>query len=218
MKIQMLTMGIAATNCFILGDPTTKDAVVFDPSDNARAILESAKQEDWQIKAILCTHGHFDHVLAVGDLKAMTDAPFYLHPADVFLLEQLPERMLHYTGQSVPPAPPPDVLITPGQPITIGPFTFEVRHTPGHTPGSVTFVLQGQPLAFSGDVIFVNGVGRTDFPYGDQAQLMHTIFEQILTLPDEYALCVGHGYTTTVGSERQTNPYVQDWMQNRRQR
>ena len=212
MKIQMLTMGIAATNCFILGDPTTKTAVVFDPCDNARAILEAAQREDWQIAAILCTHGHFDHVLAVGDLKIMAGGvPFYLHPADVFLLEQLPDRMRYFTGQAVPPAPPPDMLVEPGQDIMIGPFTFGVRHTPGHTPGSVTYVLNGAEVAFSGDVIFVNGVGRTDFPYADHAQLMTSIFAEILTLPDSTTLCVGHGYTTTVGSERRNNPYVQDW-------
>jgi hydroxyacylglutathione hydrolase len=211
-KVHMLTLGLVQTNCYIIGDNQTGDAVIIDPSDNAPLILKTVENESWTVRQILATHAHFDHVLAVRDLKEATDAPFVMHQADLPILEALPEMMEMFTGQSVLPVPAPDRFVEEGDVIDVGSIRLQVLFTPGHSPGHVSFISHEDAVAFSGDCLFLGSVGRTDLPGGDHALLMRSIFGKLLTLGDEYTVAAGHMQTTTIGRERMSNPFILDWM------
>lgn len=211
-KVHMLTLGIAQTNCYIIGDEARKEAIVVDPSDSAPTILDVINREGWVVREILATHSHFDHILAAGDLKAATGAPFRLHRADLAQLQALPQMMQMFTGQSVPPAPPPDGFVDEGDVIQVGAIRLDVRFTPGHSAGHVSYVCDDEAVVFSGDCVFQGSIGRTDLAGGDFEMLMRSIFDKLLSLPDDYTLAVGHGQTTTVGRERMSNPFILDWM------
>lgn len=213
-KIHMLTLGFASTNCYILGDAVTRDAIVIDPSDNAPRILDVVKREGWTVRLILATHAHFDHVLACGDVKAVTGAPFRMHRADLPLLHTLPQQMLMFTGQSAQPAPDPDGFVDAGDTVMLGNHQFEVRFTPGHAPGHVVFISHEQHIIFGGDCIFEGSIGRTDLPGSNYQQLMQSIHGQILSLPDDYIIAPGHGGYTTVADEKAGNPFYLDWLAN----
>lgn len=210
----MLTLGIAATNCYVVGDEVTHDAVIIDAPDDAPKILAIAEREGWTVREILATHAHFDHVLAVGDLKKATGATFRLHHADLDLLHQLPDWMERFTGHTVAPAPEPDHFVEEGDVITVGGMRFEVLFTPGHAPGHVSYVLTTptEHVVFSGDCLFLGSVGRTDLPGGDHALLMKSIVDKLLPLGDEYTVAAGHMQTTTIGRERVSNPFLLDWI------
>jgi len=211
-KIDMLTLGLVQTNCYILGDEDTREAVVIDPSDNAPEILSVIRREGWTVREILATHTHFDHVLAAGDLKAATSAPFRIHRADLPQLQALPQITQAFTGQSVQPAPAPDGFVTEGDTITVGSIRLDVLFTPGHSPGHVSYVLYSDAVVFSGDCLFLGSIGRTDLPGGDYNVLMKSIFGKLLPLGDEYTVAAGHMQTTTIGRERMSNPFLLDWM------
>jgi hydroxyacylglutathione hydrolase len=211
-KIHMLTLGMVQTNCYIVGDEQTGDAVVIDPSDNAAEILAVVKKSGWTVREILATHAHFDHVLAVRDLKAATGAPFRLHQADLPLLQSLPETVQMFTGMTVPPAPAPDGFVEEGDSIRAGSIRLDVLFTPGHSPGHVSYVLDEDAVVFSGDCLFLGSIGRTDLPGADQTTLMKSIFGKLLPLGDEFTIAAGHMQTTTIGRERMSNPFLLDWM------
>jgi hydroxyacylglutathione hydrolase len=210
-KIHMLTLGIAETNCFIVGDEQTRDAVVIDAPDDAKRIHAVAEKAGWTIREILATHAHFDHVLAVGELKSLTNATFRLHRGDLDLLHDLPEWMTMITGQAVPPAPEPDIFVDEGDVITVGGIRLEVLFTPGHAPGHVAYVMRSDKVVFSGDCLFENSIGRVDLPGGDYETLMRTISDKLLPLGDDYKVAPGHMSYTTIGRERMSNPYIYDW-------
>lgn len=209
-EIQMLTLGVVQTNCFVVGDTESGAAVVIDPADNAPAILRVVREKGWTVREILATHAHFDHVLAVQDLREATGAPFQLHEADLPLLQgmQLSGRLF---GLEVPPPPEPDGFVEEGKPILMDGIRLDVLFTPGHSPGHVSYVLAAQEVVFSGDCLFRGSVGRTDLPGGDYARLMRSIFEQLLPLGDGFTIAPGHMGLTTVGHERQTNPFLLDY-------
>lgn len=209
--VRMLTMGIASTNCYILADEQTGDAVLIDPSDDAPRLLALLNQEHWHLRTILATHAHFDHVLALRDLKAATNVPFRMHADDEPLLQALPIQMQRFTGHTVPAPPTPDSHLNEGDVIEIGSIRLEVRFTPGHAPGHVIFISHGQKIVFGGDCLFMDSIGRTDLPGGDYDTLMHSIFTKLMTLPDDYTVASGHGPNTTIGRERAMNPFLLDW-------
>jgi len=211
-KVKMLTLGLVQTNCFIIGDDASKTAVLLDAPDNAPLILEALAQDGWQLAAILLTHAHWDHVRAVRGVKDVTGAPIYMHADDLPLLSEMPERVQHWTGEDELPAPTPDLFVQHGQRLTFPACTLEVRHTPGHTLGHVSYVWHAGAVVFSGDCLFEGSVGRTDFPYSDHNTLMESIFRQLLSLPEDYTVACGHGRTTTIARERQTNPFILDWQ------
>ncbi len=211
-KIHMLTLGIVQTNCYIVGDDQTGEAVVIDPSDDASAILGAVQQEGWTVREILATHTHFDHVLAARDLKAATGASFRIHKADLPQLQSLPEVVQVFTGSTVLPAPEPDGFVEQGDVITVGSIRLAVLFTPGHSPGHVSYVLDEDAVVFSGDCLFLGSIGRTDLPGGDLNTLMKSIFGKLLPLGDEFTVAAGHMQTTTIGRERMSNPFLLDWM------
>lgn len=208
MIVKGLTVGLLQENCYILGCERTLKGVIIDPGDNARGILRLVQQEGLTIERIINTHAHFDHVLAVNALRTATKAPFCLHPADLPILRDVPERVRLWLDSEVDPIADPDEFLEHGQEIHFGAEVLEVRFTPGHAPGHVVFIdHKGQQL-FGGDTLFQGSIGRFDLPLADGPTLLKSIREQLFTLPDDYVVYPGHGPATTIGEERESNPFV----------
>jgi len=214
-EIRQLVLGPIQTNCYLAGDGASGQAVVIDPVDSADLILRTAQAAGWTIREILATHAHFDHVMASARLKELTGAPFRLHERDLALLRAMPESVRLWTGIDVPPAAEPDGFVAEGDAITVGAMTFDVLFTPGHSPGHVSYVLRGEDVVFSGDVLFRGSIGRTDLPGGDYATLMDSIVTRMLPLGDAMTVAPGHMQKTTIGFERQNNPFVIDYLSQR---
>ena len=210
MILETIIVGALQVNCYLLGCERTRQAVVIDPGDNAPAIQAALRKRGLTLTAILATHVHFDHVLAARPLQEATGASFYLHPAERPILAAMRGMTQAWLGYD--PGAPPEVSgeLAPGQPVVFGDEMLEVRATPGHSPGGVTFIHHASRRAFTGDALFAGGIGRTDLPGGDLRILLAGIREQILTLPDDYAVFPGHGPASTVGEERQSNPYLSE--------
>jgi hydroxyacylglutathione hydrolase len=211
-KIFKYTLGVFQTNCFIIGDTATNNAVVIDPSDRAPLLYKTAQDEGWTIREILATHGHFDHIMASARLKELTGAPFRVHQADLPLVRTMSQQVRRWFDIAVPPAARPDGVIDEGDVITAGGIKLDVLHTPGHSPGHVSFVLRSENVVFSGDCLFFGGVGRTDLPDSDHDTLMRSITQKLLPLGDGFAVAPGHMRNTTIGYERQNNPYLLDYL------
>jgi glyoxylase-like metal-dependent hydrolase (beta-lactamase superfamily II) len=201
-----LTNGVFAENCYIVADRSAGRAVLVDPGEAVDLFLARLRTENLQLSAIWLTHAHLDHVLGVAEVKQRTGVPVWLHPDDRPLYDHTPAQARALLGVELDPPPAPDRLIVPGDPLTVGTCAFEVRHVPGHSPGSVALV--GEGVALVGDVLFAGSVGRTDLPGGDTATLLDSIRTQLLTLPDDTVVYPGHGPETTIGRERATNPFL----------
>jgi hydroxyacylglutathione hydrolase len=208
MFIETIPVGALQVNCYVLGCETTRQAIVIDPGDEAETILAALDQHGLTVTCILATHAHFDHLLACRELQERTGAPFYLHPADRPLVATLRRTCMAWLGYD--PGPPPDIIgdLTPGETVQVGSIALEMRHTPGHSPGSITLVDHLGRRAFTGDALFAGSIGRTDLPGGDLRMLLAGIRSQILTLPDDFAVFPGHGEASTVGDERRGNPFL----------
>jgi len=208
MIIKGITVGLLQENCYILGCEKTCRGLIVDPGDNAQAILDLVTQMELTIEKIINTHAHMDHVLALNDVKAATNAPFYLHQDDLPMLRDVPDRSLLWLNMEVEPVAEPDEFLTHGQIIEFGEEQLEVRFTPGHAPGHVVFVHHASRQVIAGDTLFAGSIGRYDLPMADGPMLLRSIKEQLLTLPDDYKVYPGHGQPTTIGKERLHNPYV----------
>ncbi len=206
MILETVVVGLLEVNCYILGCERTRMAAVIDPGDDVGDILAALRRHDLTVGSIIATHGHFDHVLAARPLQEATGAPFYLHPADRFLLGSMRGTSLAWTGRD--PGEPPEAVadLRPGETLRVGDLALTVRPTPGHSPGGVTLVVEEGRCLFTGDALFAGSIGRWDLPGGDLEVLVQGIREQILTLPDDYVVLPGHGPRSTVGAERRTNP------------
>ncbi len=205
-RVHVLSVGPLQENCSVVEHVLSRRAAVVDPGDEGEAILDFLAERGLTLSAILVTHGHFDHVGAIGVLKARTAAKIYAHADDVELMGMASKHGALY-GISVEPVPPPDILVEEGDTIPLGDASFVVLHTPGHSPGSVTYLLAG--WAFVGDLIFAGSIGRTDLPGGSMPVLMRSIREKIFTLDLAVELIPGHGPDTTVGRERRNNPFFE---------
>lgn len=205
MKVITLTTGQFAENCYLAIDTDSGEAAVIDPGEEAGVILARLATEGVHAAEIWLTHAHVDHVAGVAAAHDATGAPIRLHPADRPLYDRAAEQA-GWLGLRLEPLPDPALTFEPEALVTVGALSFEVRHTPGHSPGSVTLV--GHGAAFVGDVLFAGSVGRVDLPGGDGPTLVRSIESQLLTLPDETIVYSGHGPATTIGEERRTNPFL----------
>ncbi len=194
-------------NCHLLWD-AAGDAVVVDPGGDAGDILGELERRGLKLRVILNTHGHVDHVGANAGLHAATGAPVAIHPADAPMLGSELLCGAAWLGMEFEPHQP-DVLLADGGAAGFGPMTFEVRHTPGHSPGSCILVDHAQGEVFSGDLVFRGSVGRWDLPGGNRDDLLRSLREKLVTLPPHYRIHPGHGESTTVGAEIVSNPYLQ---------
>lgn len=208
-EIAMITLGMAQTNAYLVADTSTGNAILIDPVDDANAILDIAADRGWQIRLILATHAHFDHVLAAKAIKDATGAPFIAHRDSVPWLERLPEQGMRFGLGRFPEAPPVDRLIgDEPEIITLDAIQLKTLYTPGHADGHLAFYMADHGVVFSGDTLFQGSIGRTDLPGGSYERLIHSIETQLLTLPDETRVLSGHGQPTTIGAERRTNPFL----------
>jgi len=205
MIIHTCPVGAFQMNCYLVADEATREGVVIDPGDEIPDLLEVIRREGLKIRAILLTHGHVDHVMHAQDLKVALNVPICGHPDDRDLLRAAPQQAMMF-GLRPGPVPVLDQDLQEGLPFQAGPLTFRVLHVPGHSAGSVAFLVGD--CAFVGDTLFAGSVGRTDLPGGDFRKLARSIREKLYTLPESTVLYPGHGPTTTVGEERRTNPFV----------
>ncbi len=206
MLVKTIAVGALATNCYIIGCEKTKQAAVIDPGDEAGRILDAVREAGLKVTRVLLTHAHFDHIGAADEVVKASGAPLALHPDDLPLL-QAGGGALFFDFQP-PPIPDTVVSLATGQEIAVGELTLRVLHTPGHSPGHVTFYDPAEGALFDGDVLFADGIGRTDLPGGSFEVLLRSIGEQLMTLPDETVVYPGHGPATTIGHERRSNPWL----------
>ena len=203
--LEHLLVGPLQSNCFIIGDEESGEAVIIDPGGDGNLILNSANRRPWKVKAILNTHAHFDHIAANAAVRKGTGAPLMAPRADTPFMEQAHVSARMY-GLEVDASPPPDRLLEDGDTIDLGDEKIAVISTPGHTPGGATFVTSIG--IFPGDALFAGSIGRTDLPGGDYDTLINSIKTRILSLGDETPVYPGHGPATTVGRERADNPFL----------
>ncbi|MEM6282244.1 MAG: MBL fold metallo-hydrolase [Chloroflexota bacterium] len=207
-QIEMKTLGMVATNAYLVGDTETNEAVLIDPVDEARTLFEWAESLGWQIQLILATHAHFDHVLASAEMVELTGASFYIHEEAAPFLDNLPETGVRFVGQRFPEAATPDKLLQNNEIVKHGAMTFKSLYTPGHAPGHLSFLLESENTVFSGDSLFAGTIGRTDLPGGSLQVLMNSIKTELLPLDDSVRVLPGHGMATSIGRERETNPWI----------
>jgi len=196
-------VGMLASNSYIVGDEESKEAILIDAGDEPERLLGELASSDLKLKAIVATHGHFDHVLAVDYIRKRTGAPFYLHGADAPILASMQERARLLLGLELGPPPRVDKYLKEGDEFTIGRYTFEVLHTPGHSPGSIC--LLGENVLFSGDTLFAGSIGRTDTPGGNFLLLAESVTKKLFALPENTRVYPGHGPDTSIGDEKSSN-------------
>jgi hydroxyacylglutathione hydrolase len=208
LEIVSFTLGPAQTNAYLVADPETKEAAVIDPAWDGQVILAEAQKRGWRIAHLWYTHAHFDHLGGAGAIAdALNPLPLVaLHPNDHVLWRAGGGGAVF--GFDIDPGPEPTIDFYQGQVLRLGSVEFEVRFTPGHTPGHCIFYVASSGVCFCGDLIFAGSVGRTDLPGANWRHLVESIKTQIFTLPDETRLLSGHGPETTVGEEKESNPFV----------
>ncbi len=206
MQVESFVLGPVMTNCYLVYKEKGESGLVIDPGTGAEEVVRRIQTLNLNIEAILLTHAHFDHIGGLEEVRAATGAPVYVHPQEAeWLLE--PEL----NGSTLFPVEevrcrPAEKTVEGGEQLTLLGETFSVFHTPGHSPGSVSY--RAENFIFSGDVLFSGSIGRTDLPGGDYKTLMQTIDQVIMELPEETVVYSGHGPVTTVGREQDTNPFV----------
>jgi hydroxyacylglutathione hydrolase len=204
--VKTLSVGPIQANCYIVGCKKTNRAAIIDPGDEAKRILKTVEDLGLVVTHVLLTHGHFDHIGAADEVTRVSGASLGIHPDDLPLLNIGGGAFLF--GVYPPPIPEPTIHLAADQEIPIGELTLRVLHTPGHTPGHVTFYEANQGAIFDGDVLFAMGIGRADLPGGSYQTLIHSITQQLMTLPDDTTIYSGHGPPTTIGQERLSNPWL----------
>jgi hydroxyacylglutathione hydrolase len=222
---EVIRVGMLQCNCSILGDPATGDAIVVDPGDEVERILEIVRRRGLTVRTIVSTHTHIDHVGGLAGLHGATGAPVLIHKADLELYQNM-DNQAEWLGVPTPSVMRIQDFVKEGDTLRWGGYEARVLHTPGHTPGSISLVVEASsdgaagrppnaaatavdhPRLLAGDTLFQGSIGRTDLPGGSFPQILASIREKLLALPDELIVYPGHGETTTIGSERELNPFL----------
>ncbi len=210
MLIIPLTVGYLFTNCYLVACEETLDALVIDPGFNNEGskVLNEVARRNLRVKYIVNTHGHVDHISGNARVKEATGARIAVHHADAEMLrEPLKNLSTPFLGLTVV-SPPPDLTLQDGGKIKVGFLEFEVVHTPGHTPGSISLYCRDEKVVFTGDTLFAGSIGRTDLPGASHERLIRSIREKLLIMPDDTVVYPGHGDRTTIGRERMWNPFI----------
>ena len=220
MILESAAVGPFFKNGYIVGCETTRQAVFIDPGDEVEELLAFVRAEQLSVTHILLTHAHVDHVSGVAEAKRALDVPIYLHKDDLFLYQNAVRSGMMF-GLTVEEPPPVDVFYDGEGPIAFGDYQVRVVHTPGHCPGGVCLAVSkngdpSPPHLFVGDTLFAGSIGRTDLPGGDYETLLKAITEVLFAFPDDSIVYSGHGPETTIGRERQTNPFVLEYLGARR--
>lgn len=208
MILETFPVGPLQCNCTVLGDKASGEAMVVDPGENIPQILAILARHKLTLKQIVVTHGHIDHVGGAVRLKRATGAPILLNQNDLPLLAMMDEQA-GWLGIETPEVAPPDVSAEDGMVAGIAGHAAHILHTPGHTRGSICLHFAQDNLLLAGDTLFARSIGRTDLPGGDGRQILRSIHDRVLTLPEETRVVPGHGPATTIGEERESNPFLQ---------
>jgi glyoxylase-like metal-dependent hydrolase (beta-lactamase superfamily II) len=211
--IKGIVVGVFQENCWVIGNRRTGEAICIDPGDQPEEILAMARDMGVTIKAIANSHAHVDHILGVGGVKTATGAKFFMHRDEAAMAARAVELARTLAGQAAEEPPPPDFHPEDGDVVEVEGVKLMVIHTPGHTPGSLSYYTEG--LLFSGDTLFAGSIGRTDLPGGDYDQEMASIVNKLLVLPDETVVLPGHMMETRIGAEKEMNPFVRQEMARR---
>ena len=214
LMVRGIVVGVFAENCWIIGSRKTREGIAIDPGDQPEEIMALAKDMGVKIKLIANSHAHIDHILGVRGVKEATGAKFLLHPQELEIARGAVGAASGLLGQTVEPPPEPDALLADGDEVEVEGVKLKVIHTPGHTPGSLSFYTEG--MLFSGDTLFRGSIGRTDLPGGDDGQEISSIVDRLLELPDDTVVLPGHMQETKIGIERQTNSFVLEELARRR--
>jgi hydroxyacylglutathione hydrolase len=205
---EIIPVGPLQCNCSVVGDETTREAIVIDPGDDIEDVLDLIRKHQLQVKQIVITHAHIDHVGGAMKLRAATGAPILLNQNDYALLKML-DVQAAWLGMKSPGKVQIDQSLGQADVVKAGSLTGQVIHTPGHTEGSVCLYFPAENKLIAGDTLFAGSIGRTDLPGGSFEKIMGSLHNQVLALPDETVVVPGHGPITTIGEERESNPFLQ---------
>jgi glyoxylase-like metal-dependent hydrolase (beta-lactamase superfamily II) len=205
---EILPVGMLQCNCSIFGDEESHEAIVIDPGDNIDGILAILEKRALHVKTIVITHAHIDHIGGAAKLKVVTGAPVRMNSNDQELYDHL-DVQASWLGMGPPTRTSIDEAARDGDVLTLGPAEFRVLHTPGHTQGSISLWIPAENKLIAGDTLFRDSIGRTDLPGGNPRQILRSIEDKLLQLPEETVVVPGHGANTTIGREKERNPFLQ---------
>lgn len=209
MKILKFQLGSLTANCYFLIEGS--DCLIIDPADDAPFILEELSRRRLKLKALLATHGHFDHIMAVGEIQTSLNVPFYLFQEDQFLVDRVGETAKHFLGYEPAVLKPSKSQYLKGGQMNIGDFSFDVTRSPGHTPGGASFYFKNESVIFTGDTLFKGSIGRFDFSYCDKKELKNSLIA-LFKLPDSTIVYPGHEEETTIGEEKKNSGVFLDFL------
>lgn len=206
LKIGRMMLGVCQTNCYFVYREGQKEVLLFDPADQGKQIFQSLKENGFQVKAILLTHGHFDHIWGSKELRELSGAKIYAYSGEKDVLENEELNVSAQAGRAYKVEA--DEYVNDGEQLIFGDMSCKLIATPGHTKGSCCYYFEEDQMLIAGDTLFQESVGRTDLPTGSMSQIVRSVKEKLLCLPDSVKVYPGHGGTTTIGFERDNNPFL----------